>query len=118
MPTPTGPSDPNVRKLARILWKTKKPIWQTISRRLMKPRRSHRVEANLHRINRKTKEGDTIVIPGKVLGSGELDHKITIASLSISESALKKLKTANCEYLEISTLVERNPTGTGLKIFY
>ncbi|MHA1734721.1 MAG: 50S ribosomal protein L18e [Promethearchaeota archaeon] len=118
MPTPTGPSDKNIRKLARMLWKTKRPVYQVISKNLMKPRRTHRVEANLHRIDKKTKEGDTIIVPGKVLGQGEISHKITIAALSASESALKKLQGAKCEYIKIETLVERNPEGKGVKIFF
>ncbi len=118
MPTPTGPSDTNVRKLARLLWKTKKPVYQVISKNLMKPRRTHRIEANLHRINKKTKAGDTIIVPGKILGQGDIDHKITIAALSTSKSAMEKLQAAKCEVIGIEALLERNPEGTGVKIFF
>lgn len=118
MPSPTGPSNVNVRKLARELWKTQKPIWRRVSRRLMKPKRSHRIEANLARLNKNTKEGDVVVIPGKVLGGGDLDHKITVASLKASQSAKEKLAQAECELIDIPTLLDRNPEGSGVKLFF
>ncbi|GAB4313030.1 MAG: 50S ribosomal protein L18e [Promethearchaeota archaeon] len=101
-----------------MLWKTKRPIYREVSKRLLMPRRSHRVEANLARINQLTKEGDVIIVPGKVLGVGEMDHRITVASLGASKSALQKLEMAKCEHVDIATLVERNPTGSGVKLFY
>ena len=53
---------------------------------LEKPSRIRR-SVNLSRINRFTKENEFIVVPGKVLGSGELDHPLTIAAYKFSSSA-------------------------------
>ncbi|MHA1642998.1 MAG: 50S ribosomal protein L18e [Promethearchaeota archaeon] len=113
----TGPSDYYTRKLIRDLWKTKRRIWKKISKKLSGPRKN-RVEANLYRINKKTKENDVIVVPGKVLGIGELDHKLTIACLSCSKSAKKKIEESGSKLMTIQELLEQNPKGRNVKIFY
>jgi large subunit ribosomal protein L18e len=96
----TGPANYYIRKLIRDLWKTRRRVWRTISKKLSGPRRN-RVEANLKRINNKTKEGDVIVVPGKVLGIGDLDHKLTIACLNCSRSALNKILDSGSTLLSI-----------------
>ncbi|MHA1689337.1 MAG: 50S ribosomal protein L18e [Promethearchaeota archaeon] len=113
----TGPSNYYQRKLIRDLWKTKKRIWKTVSKKLSGPRKN-RAEANLYRINKKTKEGDVIVVPGKVLGVGELDHEITIACLNCSDSARIKILSSGSKLLSIEELLEQNPKGSNVKIFY
>lgn len=113
----TGPSDYNERKLIRELWKTKKRIWKIISKKLMGPRRN-KIEANLYRINNKTSKDDVIVVPGKVLGIGELDHKLTIACLTYSQSAKTKIESSGSKLLSIEELLEQNPKGKNVKIFY
>jgi large subunit ribosomal protein L18e len=113
----TGPSNYYVRKLIRDLWKTKIKIWKTVSKKLSGPRRN-RVNANLYRINKKTKKNDTIVVPGKVLGMGELDHTLTIACLESSKIAKKKVESSGSKLISIEELLEHNPKGSGVKIFY
>ena len=113
----TGPSNHYHRILIRDLWKTKIRIWKKISKKLSGPR-NNRVEANLYRINKKTKNNDIIVVPGKVLGIGELDHKITIACLSSSQSAVKKIEASGSKLISIEELLEQNPKGENVKVFY
>ncbi len=113
----TGPSNYYVRKLIRNLWKTRRRIWRTVSKKLSGPRRNF-IEANLYRINQKTSKGDILVIPGKVLGVGELDHPITVACLSCSASAKRKIDNSGSKLLSIEELLEQNPTGSNVKLFY
>jgi len=113
----TGPSNYYHRQLIRELWKTKRRIWRKVSKKLSGPRK-HRVEANLYRINKKTKENDMIVVPGKVLGLGELDHKITIACLDYSDPAKKKIEDSGSRLIKIEELLEENPDGKNVRIFY
>ena len=115
MTHPTGPSNIHIRMLARKLWKTQRPIWRDVSKRLMAPQRN-RVELNLAKINSLTQKGDTIVVPGKVLATGNVDKSITIACYKMSKSALVKLKASKSNVLTIEELVEKNPTGTGVRI--
>jgi large subunit ribosomal protein L18e len=113
----SGPSNFYTRKLIRDLWKTKIKIWKKVSKKLSGPRRN-RVKANLYRINKKTKKDDIIVIPGKVLGMGDLDHSLTIACLEYSQSAKKKIESSGSTLLSIEELFDQNPQGTGVKVFY
>jgi large subunit ribosomal protein L18e len=113
----TGPSNYYHRKLIRDLWKTKIKIWKTISKKLSGSRKN-RVDVNLYRINKKTRKNDIIVIPGKVLGIGDLDHNLTIACLEYSKSAKKKIELSGSKLISIAELLEQNPKGTGVKIFY
>ena len=112
-----GPSNYYIRKLIRDLWKTKIKIWKTVSKKLSGPRRN-RVKANLYRINNKTKKDDIIVVPGKILGMGELEHTLTIACLESSRTAKKKIKSSGSKIISIEELLEQNPKGSGVKIFY
>jgi large subunit ribosomal protein L18e len=113
----TGPSNYYERKLIRDLWKTRRNIWRKLSKKLSGSRKD-RVEANLKRINRKTKDNDVIVVPGKILGVGILDHKITIAALNASRSAREKIEASGSKLITINELLEQNPEGKNVKIFY
>jgi len=113
----TGPSNYYHRKLIRDLWKTKRRIWKKVSKKLSGPRRNQ-VEANLYRINKKTKNNDVIVVPGKILGLGELDHKLTIACLTFSKSAKNKIEASGSKLISIEELLEKNPKGENIKVFY
>ena len=112
-----GPSNHYNRVLIRDLWKTKRRIWRKVSKKLSGSRRQ-RIEANLYRINKKTKPNDVIVIPGKVLGIGDLTHKLTISCLNCSESAKKKIVASGSKLMSIEDLLEQNPTGKNVKVFY
>ncbi|MHA2401198.1 MAG: 50S ribosomal protein L18e [Promethearchaeota archaeon] len=113
----TGPSNYYHRKLIRDLWKTKIKIWRKISKKLSSPRKN-RVAPNLYRINKKTKENDVIIVPGKVLGMGDLDHALTIACLECSKSARQKIESSGSKLLSIEELLGQNPKGMGVKVFY
>lgn len=99
-----GSTNPELRKLIVELKKTKKPIWKKVASMLEKPRRK-RIEVNLWKINKLTKEGDMVIIPGKILGFGELDHKITISSFNASEKAIEKINK-NGKYMTIINLTK------------
>jgi len=68
---------------------------------------SHYVSINIDRLNN-IKENRVIVV-GKVLGSGEINKKISIAALGFSESAKEKLKKAGCEMKTIKKEILNNP---------
>ena len=82
---------------------------------LSKPARQRR-EINLSRINRFTKENEVIIVPGKVLGGGELQHKITISALKFSESALSKLRKNGSTVLPIEELTPESVSGKRVRI--
>jgi len=92
----------------------KSPAWLPLAKILAGSRRQY-AEMNLSAIDRQTKEGDTVIITGKVLGSGNLNKKIRICSMSFSESAKRKLK-GKSEMVSVSDEVKKNPKAEGVKI--
>ncbi len=111
--------NPRLIKLDRILRKTARennaPIWNAVRKFIMRSRR-RRVVVNISKINRYTSEGDMVVVPGKVLSCGNMNHKVTVAAFDYSEKAFKKLVSSNCKALFIEDLIKINPRGKGVKI--
>ncbi|MBI4214487.1 50S ribosomal protein L18e [archaeon] len=70
--------------------KTKKRFWKAVAFLLERPSRM-RVEVNLWEIGKNAKEGETIVVPGRVLGAGELSQNVKVAAFWFSKSAKDKL---------------------------
>jgi large subunit ribosomal protein L18e len=59
---------------------------------------------------------DKIIVVGRVLGSGDIKRKITVAALGFSKQAKEKLKNAGAEAITIKHEIEKNPKLTGVKI--
>jgi len=90
-------------------------IWRDIARRLERPTRNYS-EVNLSKINRYSSEDETVIVPGKVLSSGNIEHKVIVAALDFSESAKEKITNKGGSCLNIEDLVKENPNGSGVKI--
>jgi large subunit ribosomal protein L18e len=110
-----GSTNIHLRKLISDLRKQSKPIWKRVAEDLEKSRRNRRV-VNLSRINRYSKEGEVVVVPGKVLGDGVLEKKLDIAAFQFSQSAIEKIKNAGGNAMTIKELLEKNPEGKGVKL--
>jgi len=93
----------------------KSNFWRRIATDLSRPTRIRRV-VNLSRINRFTKKDETVVVPGKVLAAGELDHKITIAAFKFSKSAIDKIIKADGKAILISELSKEKLEPKNLRI--
>jgi len=115
----TGPTNEHLKQLITELKKEsnnqKNKIWKRIAQDLEKPTRNRRI-INLSRINHTTKKNETIIVPGKVLGSGILNHELTIAAYAFSESAKKQIQQANGKTISIQELLKTNPKGKDVRI--
>ena len=89
--------------------------WAIISNVLSSPRKN-RLEKNLDEINKESKEGEIIVVPGKVLSMGELDKKIKIIAFGFSKSAEEKILKAGGKISTILDEIKKNPEAKGVKI--
>jgi len=107
-------SNIQTRKLVSDLRKTKVKVWKRIADELEKSTK-RMPSVNIYKINKCTREGEIAVIPGKVLGVGKLDKKITIAAFQFSESALEKIKSTG-KALSLQEAVKQNPKGAKLRI--
>lgn len=91
------------------------PVWKTVAERLEKPTR-RQPAVNLSRLERHAQARDTIVVPGKVLGSGTLSKPLTVAAFSFSEDARAKVTQAGGKCLTIAQLAKDKPNGAGVRI--
>jgi large subunit ribosomal protein L18e len=104
-----------IRSLRKKARDSNAPIWQDVADHLSSSRR-RRVAVNLSRLNRHTRAKETVVVPGKVLGAGNLDQPISVAAFSFSTQARLKISKARGKCLSISELLEANPKGNKVKI--
>ena len=104
-----------IEKLQRAGIEKKAPIWRAVARLLNKPTR-RRHEVNLFLLERNLKKNQVAVVPGTVLGSGELTKPVSVAALKFSEEAEKKIKKAGGACLTIEELMEKHPKGERVRI--
>ena len=90
-------------------------IWRDIAKRLEKPKRNW-AETNLSKLDRYANDGETIIIPGKVLAAGEISKKITVAAWSFSEAAKQAIVDAGGKAIGIRDLMAENPKGSNVRI--
>lgn len=95
--------------------KNKAPIWSRLAEMAIKPSRARRV-LNLGQLDKFVNDNEVVVVPGKVLGTGNISHKITLCSFSISTSGAKKVIQSGGKIVNFSQLIKDNPTGKGVKI--
>ena len=115
----TGPTNPILQRLIQELKKRSREqsinLWRRIATDLETQTRQRRV-VNLSTINRYTKESDIIVVPGKVLGAGTLNHKLIISAFQFSNGAKEKIEKAGAKIIPLLELSKENPSGKGIRI--
>jgi large subunit ribosomal protein L18e len=90
-------------------------IWRDVADRLSASKRQ-RISVNLGRLNRYTEQKEAVVVPGKVLGAGRLEHPLVVAAFAFSDEARQKIALAKGKCLTISELVENTPKGSNVRI--
>jgi large subunit ribosomal protein L18e len=91
------------------------PLWRDAARRLEKPNRSY-AAINLSKINRHTQSNDIVLVTGKVLAAGDIEHSVTVAALNFSSQAKSKILAKGGKCLMIEKLMTEHPKGSGIKI--
>ncbi|UCH31848.1 MAG: 50S ribosomal protein L18e [Candidatus Bathyarchaeota archaeon] len=104
-----------IRYLKRAAREGNAKIWSKIARDLSRPR-NRRTSVNLSHINRCTKAGQTIAVPGKVLGAGILHHPVTITAFTFSTAARRKIIKSKGKCLTFAELIKKNPKGSNIMI--
>ncbi|HIG80971.1 MAG TPA: 50S ribosomal protein L18e [Verrucomicrobiales bacterium] len=88
-------------------------LWRDVAMRL-ESSRSNWAEPNLSRLSRHAANEDTVLVPGKLLGSGDVLGKPSVAAYSVS--ARSKIEAAGGRVLTIRELMDENPKGKGVMI--
>ena len=89
-------------------------IWKRIANDLEKSTRRRRI-VNLYKINKYTKKDEMVIVPGKVLAVGDLDHPVTVAAFSFSEAALDKINKVG-KTMPINDIIKESPKGKKIRI--
>jgi len=111
----TGPENPELRNLIRELKIQNAPFWKRIAYDLEKPTRNRRV-VNISRIEKNLQKNEIAVIPGKVLGAGEISRSVTVAAWQFSGQAKEKITKAKGTCLSIQELVRKKPKLSEVRI--
>jgi len=104
-----------IRSLKKKSRESEARIWRDIADFLSRSRR-RRIAVNVSRLNRYTKKGETVAVPGKVLAAGKIDHPIKVAAFTFSQPAQTKILKAKGKCLSLFDLMKKNPKGTDVKI--
>jgi len=113
----TGPTNYQLRKLIEeiepIAYQSR--FWKRILNDLKKSTRQKRV-VNVYKIDKYARDGETIIVPGKVLSVGIINKKVDVAALDFSEEAKRKISEAKGKVLSIKELFQQNPEGKKVRI--
>jgi len=112
-------TNPRLLNLISLLKNTSREngvnIWRDIATRI-EASSSKYAEVNLSKINRYANNGETILVPGKVLGSGIIEASVKVAALNFSQSAADKITGAKGQCMSIEQLLKDNPKGSQVRI--
>ncbi|MEN2999611.1 MAG: 50S ribosomal protein L18e [Acidilobaceae archaeon] len=115
----TGPTSELVKELIvqlrEIGRREQAPAWIAVAEELESPAR-RRAEVNLSRVNRYSEEGEMVVVPGAVLGTGRVEKRVTVAALRFTRTAKEKLAAAGCSAMTLKEALEKNPKAQRVRI--
>lgn len=104
-----------IRVLRRKARENDAEVWRDVADRLSRSKRRC-ITVNISRLARHTEKGETAVVPGKVLGVGNINHPVTVGAFSFSETARLKIRKVKGVCLSLVELTEKNPKGANVKI--
>lgn len=104
-----------IKELRTKAIKEKVNLWRRLADELSRSTRSRRI-VNLIRIAQYAKPGETVVVPGKVLGLGELTQKVDVAAYQFSNSAIEKITQIGGNIITLEELMDKNPKGNKVRI--
>jgi large subunit ribosomal protein L18e len=107
--------DNTIWSLRNAFKRNKAPIWRALQEELAAPRANRR-EINVRRLTEITKADEVVIVPGKVLGTGSIGHKLTVCAFSISETAARKIIESGGKVVTFDGLINKHPDGKGVRI--
>lgn len=113
----TGPTNYQIQQLIQELEPKARDsrFWRRVLEDIKKPTRQRRI-VNVYKIEQHTQEGETVLIPGKVLSVGTLSKKVDVAALLFSQQAEEKITQAKGKTMTIHELLHKNPEGKHVRI--
>ncbi len=115
----TGPTNPYTQELIQECRKVASQkninLFRRVADELERATRKKR-HINISKINRYSNDEGVVVALGKVLGSGELNKKITVYAFSYSETAKQKITKSGSKALAIRQLIKDYKPGLKIKL--
>ena len=103
-----------IRDLKKLSSKTGVNVFKAVAEKLSAPA-SQRSQVNVSKIEKFANEGETIIVPGKLLGTGVITKKVTVVAFSASDGAIEKITKTGGKFIKISQYIAGKPE-TKLKI--
>lgn len=97
-----------IRDLKKLSEKTGVGTWKAVAAKLAGSA-SQRAQLNLSKLDKLAKAGETVIVPGKVLGDGNISKKVTVVALNASDSAIEKLEKAGSKFITIKDYIAKAP---------
>jgi len=113
----TGPTNYQLKTLLLELESKAREskFWKRVVKDLMKPSRQRRT-VNVYKIDKFARDGEMVLVPGKVLSLGEISKPVQVAAVNFSQEAKRKNTEAKGKALTIKELLQQNPEGKKVRI--
>ena len=115
----TGPTNPITKKMIEDFssqgYDQQNNFLLDLAKRLKRPERLRPV-VNVAKLERLCNDGETILVPGKVLSYGNIAKKLKVSALAFSKAAKEKIEKAGGKTLTLRELVKENPKGSKVRI--
>ena len=95
--------------------KNEAPIWRSIATRLEGPSRNW-PSVNVSKLEYNINKNGKAIIPGKLMGTGIITKKMTVAAYSFTTSAKDKIQSAGGKCLTYNELIKSVPKGTNIVV--
>ena len=104
-----------IRDLKEASRKNDAPLWRSIATRLEGSSRNW-PSVNVSKLEYNINKNGKAVIPGKLMGTGIVTKKMTVAAYSFTDSAKEKIQSAGGKCLTYNEMIKATPKGTDVVV--
>ena len=91
------------------------PLWKSIANRLEGSSRNW-PSVNVSKLEYNINKNGKAIIPGKLMGTGIVTKKMTVAAYSFTDSAKEKIQSAGGKCLTYNEMIKATPKGTNVTV--
>ena len=95
--------------------KNEAPLWRSIANRLEGSSRNW-PRVNVSKLEYNINKNGKAIIPGKLMGTGIVTKKMTVAAYSFTDSAKEKIQSAGGKCLTYNEMIKATPKGTNVTV--
>ena len=104
-----------IAELKEASRKNDAPLWRSIATKLEGSSRNW-PSVNVSKLEYNVNKNGKAIIPGKLMGTGIVTKKMTVAAYSFTESAREKINSAGGKCLTYNELIKKAPKGTDVVV--